>query len=171
MPASVFIGDAARRGDEAAAPAVRSGPIVAYGPAELLAACYLNGCDDYLKEPWSPAELEWRALRLLGRAAENWRFGWGRLEIRGLALHGPAASCPLSEAEARILRLLVANRGEAVPRQALYYAIWGRPGAGVSRVVDVHVCSLRKKLRRLLPASAGSAPSIRSVRGVGYRIV
>jgi len=54
-----------------------------------------------------------------------------------------------------------------VSREALYYGIWGRSAAGQSRAVDMHIASLRKKLRRLFPESGDC---IRSVRGVGYLI-
>jgi DNA-binding response OmpR family regulator len=70
--------------------------------------------------------------------------------------------------EQSILRLLSANAGEPVSREALYYGIWGRPAAEESRVVDMHIASLRRKLRRLFPESGAC---IRSVRGVGYLIV
>lgn len=141
--------------------------LIAFGPMELLVGCYLAGCDDFLKEPWSPEELEWRLRKLVKRKTLNFAFPWGSFEIRGLELHTPTGSCLLCGQEQRILRMLVTNRGEPVSREALYYGIWGKPASAKSRVVDVHISSLRKKLLRLFSESDGC---IRSVRGVGYLI-
>ncbi len=141
--------------------------LIACGPAELLTGCFLAGCDDFLKEPWSPEELEWRLRKLAKRKTLSFAFPWGSFEIRGLELCTPAGSCLLCAQEQRILRMLATNRGEPVSRDALYYGIWGKPASEKSRVVDVHISSLRKKLFRLFPESDGC---IRSVRGVGYLI-
>jgi len=141
--------------------------LIAFGPPELLTGGSLTGCDDFLKEPWSPEELEWRLRKLVTRKPPNFIFPWGSFEIRGLGIHTPSGSCLLCGQEQKILRLLVTNRGEPVSRDALYYGIWGKPASAKSRVVDVHVSSLRKKLLRLFPESEGC---IRSVRGVGYLI-
>ena len=142
--------------------------LICFGAAELLPGCYLAGCSDYLKQPWSPEELEWRVRKLCKGGEESMSFSWGGFDIRSLELSSPAGSCTLNAQERSILRMLAANRGEPVSREALYYGIWGRPGASKSRVVDMHIASLRRKLRTLIPASG---PCIRSVRGVGYLIV
>jgi two-component system OmpR family response regulator len=139
--------------------------LLAYGEARLLGPCFLAGCDDYLREPWDPEELGWRLERRLAADARGYRLPWGGLVLRGLSLSGPGGRCALSYPEARILRLLLQSRAVPVPREALYYAIWGRGSGGRSRVVDVHVSKVRRKLLRLAPGSAGG---IRAVRGVGY---
>jgi DNA-binding response OmpR family regulator len=141
--------------------------LIAFGAAELLMGCALAGCDDFLKEPWSPEELEWRLRKLVLRKTLNFTLPWGSFEIRGLELYAPTGRCLLCGQEQRILRMLVTNRGEPVSRDALFYGIWGKPASERSRVVDVHISSLRKKLVRLFPESEGC---IHSVRGVGYLI-
>lgn len=142
--------------------------MICFGPAQLLPGCFLAGCDDYLKDPWSPEELEWRVCKLCGDTEALFRFSWGSLEIGSLELRSSLGSCPLCAQEQRILRLLAANAGEPVSREALYYGMWGKPAAAESRAVDMHIASLRKKLRQLFPQSG---VCIRSVRGVGYLIV
>lgn len=142
--------------------------LICFGAAELLPGCYLAGCSDYLKQPWSPQELEWRVRKLCKAREESMSFSWGRFDIRSLELSSPAGSCTLNAQERSILRMLAANRGEPVSREALYYGIWGRAGASKSRVADMHIASLRRKLRTLFP---DSPPCIRSVRGIGYLIV
>ena len=138
--------------------------LICYGAAQLLPGCFLAGCDDYLKEPWSPDEMVWRVRRLF-RDRQALRFSWGVISIGYLELSSPRGSCPLSVQEQRILRMLAANAGEPVSREALYYGIWGKPACSESRVVDMHIASLRKKLCRLFPDSGAC---IRSARGVGY---
>jgi hypothetical protein len=142
--------------------------LICFGTAQLLPGCFLAGCDEYLKEPWSPEELEWRVRKLCKGREEPLSFSWGSFDIRSMELNSPAGSCALCAQERSILRLLAANRGEPVSREALYYGIWGRSAAKESRVADMHIASLRRKLRRLFPESG---QCIRSVRGVGYLIV
>jgi DNA-binding winged helix-turn-helix (wHTH) protein len=139
--------------------------LICFGAAGLLSACFLAGCEEYLKDPWSLEELAWRLRRLRKTTETRISFSWGTITNKSLELHGPAGSCTLCAQEQSILRLLAANRGEPVSREALYYGIWGKPSSGKSRVVDVHVSSLRRKFRRLSPESGDC---IRSVRGVGY---
>jgi len=139
--------------------------LLAFGPPELLPGCFLAGCDDYLKDPWTLAELEWRLRRLLPDRPRRYRFGWGSFRLQSLHLVSGRVSCPLSSPELSILRLLADHRGQVVPREALYYAIWGRAASRGSRVADVHVSRLRRKLLSVFPASAGA---LRSVRAQGY---
>ena len=141
--------------------------LIGFGAPEALPGCFLAGCDEYLRDPWSPEELAWRLRRLRKDAGAVFRFSWGTVELHGLELRCPAGSCPLCAQEQSILRLLAASRGEPVSRETLYYGIWGRVPSERSRVADMHVSTLRKKLRRLFP---GGGELIRSVRGVGYLI-
>jgi len=148
--------------------------VIGYGRPEHLRAAFLAGCDEYLKEPWNAVELTCRLERLRkaggsGQSAEldgaEHRFQWGELRIGDLAVcsHGDCRS--LSLPEYRILATLLRFRGEPVAREVLYYAIWGTSGQGRSRVVDVHVSSLRRKLLELFPGSGGC---LRCLRGTGY---
>jgi two-component system OmpR family response regulator len=142
--------------------------LICFGAAELLPGCFLAGCDEYLKEPWPPEELEWRVRRLCRGREALFCFSWGSFAVQSQELRSPLGSCRLCAQEQSILRLLAANAGEPVSREALYYGIWGRPASLASRVVDMHIASLRRKLRRLFPESGDC---IRSVRGLGYLIV
>ncbi|WP_455381247.1 winged helix-turn-helix domain-containing protein, partial [Salinispira pacifica] len=57
------------------------------------------------------------------------------------------------------------HRGAVVTRQALYYALWGRDATD-SRVVDMHVSHLRRKLSGVIPD--GNGELIETVHGRGY---
>jgi DNA-binding response OmpR family regulator len=141
--------------------------LICFGPVEMLSGCFLAGCDDYLKEPWPPEELEWRSRRLCRKIKAEYHFSWGSFEIRSQQLRSANGMCRLSVQEQGILRLLAVNTGETVSREALYYGIWGRPPEAKSRAVDMHIASLRRKLREIFPD--GESP-IRSIRGLGYMI-
>jgi DNA-binding response OmpR family regulator len=73
----------------------------------------------------------------------------------------------LTQAEYRILALLVRNPGRVIVRDDLMSAAAGRDWDPMDRSIDVHVSNLRKKLD-LDP----DLPSlIRTVRGAGYMFV
>jgi hypothetical protein len=142
-------------------------PVIAYGPATLLRSAFLCGCADYLRDPWHPDELGMRALAVLQRMKRRWTFPWGELSLQGTELDTPAGGVTLTVHESRILRALLMSRGTPVPRQALSYLLWGRPGPAGSRVLDVHVAAIRKKVAAAVPAAGRF---IRAVRREGYLI-
>lgn len=145
---------------------VRILPVIAYGHDEYLRISFLSGCSDYLKEPWSLEEMLLRANRVVRK--EEFQFSWGRIRVSTQNLHGTEASCELSFQEAQLLRLLCQNAGEVVTRDAFYYTLWGKP-SGFSRVLDVYMSRLRKKLRTVVGAT-DTTELVRAVRGVGYRL-
>ena len=62
-----------------------------------------------------------------------------------------------------MLCLLLDNEGIVLSREQLIDRIWGYSFDGETRTVDVHIRTLRKKLK-----SAGEY--IETVKGVGYKI-
>lgn len=66
----------------------------------------------------------------------------------------------LTPTELRILLLLTEEPGHVYSREKIAYTVWGYEWAGDSRVVDVHIQRLRKKI---------GAQMIETVRGFGYR--
>jgi CheY-like chemotaxis protein len=146
--------------------------VLAYGAPELLRAAFLAGCDDFLKEPWSPEELECRLERLLCARPRvvSARLSWGELSVRGGRARSPYGEARLSHSESVILAVLLSHPGEAVSREVLAYTAWGRPCAAGSRALDMQVAGLRRKLRGLAPPGPGpvEAVRIRALRGLGY---
>jgi DNA-binding response OmpR family regulator len=141
-------------------------PVVAYGDETGLRAAFIAGCKDYLREPWSANELSLRVARLV--EASSFCLGWGDLNLTPGSARTSTGSVSLSIQEYRILRVLLLQLGKPVPRAVLYYALWGRCESS-SRAVDVHISSLRKKLKTIA-ASSLAGPLIRSARGCGYFI-
>jgi len=72
----------------------------------------------------------------------------------------------LTKTEYDMLLYFIASDGSVLSRDSLLDAIWGVQFFGGSNVVDVHIKSLRKKLKD----SAVSPKYIVTVRGVGYRL-
>jgi DNA-binding response OmpR family regulator len=74
----------------------------------------------------------------------------------------------LSYYESAILRLLLINRAKPVYREAIQYALWGELNRS-SRALDMHITSLRKKIKRLYAEDEPREERICAVRNVGYR--
>ncbi|HEX7537320.1 MAG TPA: response regulator transcription factor [Dermatophilaceae bacterium] len=74
---------------------------------------------------------------------------------------------PLTRTEFDLLAMLVSSPGRVFQRETLLHGVWQNEWEGDARLVEVHMSNLRRKL-----AAAGVVnPGIRTVRGVGYRLV
>jgi len=141
--------------------------VIAYGPGRYLRRAFLSGCMDYLKNPWDSEELECRVDRIIEKQQKLLSFPWGDFTLREGCLYCTTVKPGLSVQEKIILKKLILNRNQPVSRDVLYYAIWGKPYTKKSRVVDMHISSLRRKLYSHLPQSKGC---ITSLKGIGYLI-
>lgn len=73
----------------------------------------LDRCADYLRDPWTPVEMELPILRLLRVMDERNTFEWGRLQLVGSPLSGPAVA-----AATRHLRDRSASNAVVSPQRA-----------------------------------------------------
>jgi DNA-binding response OmpR family regulator len=130
------------------------------------------GADDYLTKPFSPRVLVARLQAILRRTGLEADRPEGALETGGLSLDPKSREVrvdgqpvDLTAIEFDLLRVLVEHEGWVYSREQLLEHVWGYDYLGDSRVVDVHVANLRKKI-----ADDPSDPRfIRTVRGVGYK--
>lgn len=74
-------------------------------------------------------------------------------------------SIPLTRKEYELLYYLMKHQGQVVQRSDLLKNIWRYPADIESRVVDVYIGYLRKKID-----VRGKKKLIRSIRGFGYSI-
>ena len=127
-----------------------------------------EGADDFLPKPCHPTELLWRVRGLLRRyespAPPPELLRLGPVEIdpeQGTALL-EGKELPLTRKELLLLEVLVRNHGRMLSRRFLLENIWGFDSSVLTRVVDLCVFQLRRKLG----ARWGKALSTR--RGFGY---
>jgi two-component system alkaline phosphatase synthesis response regulator PhoP len=125
------------------------------------------GADDYVVKPFSPREVVARVRALLRRAGVGERIEAGDLALnlpaRTVTLRGQPVT--LSRTEFDLLATLAQYPGLIWARERLMERVWGPNYPGVTRVVDVHIASVRRKL-----GDDPDAPTfIETVRGVGYR--
>ena len=143
-------------------------PVIPYGSPSFLRKAFQAGSYDYLKDPWSPEELLFRLDKLVRMWNEQCLLG--DIIYTGNRLCSPANEVYLSHQESEILRALVKQRGQAVSREVLFYTLWGRLPVHRSRVIDVHISSIKKKFFSLSPQNGRKGP-IYPVRGIGYMII
>lgn len=128
------------------------------------------GADDYVTKPFAFEELMAR-LRVLARRGsappERPVVTIGALTIDLLAHEARLAdqTLELTKREYDLLLYLASCGGRAVSRERILQNAWGATIEVTPNAVDVYIGYLRKKLQAL-----GPSPSIKTVRGVGFRL-
>lgn len=128
-----------------------------------------SGADDYIPKPFRMMELVSRVKALLRRSGKSegtdTEYTLGNLYVsqkkHQVKVDGEEITLTLKEFE--VLLLLLSNPGIVFTRAQLLDKIWGYQFDGESRTVDVHIRTLRQKLK-----DAGHY--IETVRGMGYKI-
>ena len=126
------------------------------------------GADDYVTKPFGTMELISRIKAVLRRSGKN--------EKSNEFILGPLYICPskhivkvakeeisLTLKEFELLNLLAKNKGMVLTRDRILDEIWGYSFDGETRTVDVHIKTLRTKLK-------SAAVLIETVRGIGYKL-
>lgn len=117
-------------------------PLIASGPAHLASACFEAGCSDFIRSPWTNAELY---ARVFSRYGSKIDLGAGVTLEKNL-LAGPSGRTVLSDDTRKVLILLLENSGHPVPRAAIASVIGVKAEAG--RAIDMRIARLRAALRR-----------------------
>lgn len=125
------------------------------------------GADDYMTKPFGVMELISRVKAMLRRSAKSeerekvLRLGNIVLDRERHAVYVNDAPCELTYKEYELLKLLMVNAGIVTPRDVILDRIWGIDFEGESRTLDMHIKTLRQKLKE-------EGTMIKTVRNVGY---
>ncbi|GAT81638.1 transcriptional regulator [Streptomyces sp. F-3] len=129
------------------------------------------GADDYVVKPYDTGELLARIHAVSRRTAHEGTGGPGESTLRFGSVHIDLPTrqvsvdgtvVQLTRKEFDLLALLAQRPGVVFRREQIISEVWRTSWEGTGRTLEVHVASLRSKLRR--PAL------IETVRGVGYRL-
>jgi DNA-binding response OmpR family regulator len=123
------------------------------------------GADDYLVKPFGLAELLARIRAVLRRVrpgGEVLRHGPLTVDLRTrkVAVHGREVA--LTPKEFDILECLASDPGRVMTRQEILESAWDAHWYGPTKVLDVHVAALRRKL--------GVPGLIETAYGRGFRL-
>ncbi len=131
------------------------------------------GADDYLRKPFSVAELVARIDALLRRSASA-SARLPRVEFSGIVVDFERHQATrrgeplaLTPKEFEMVRYFAARPGAVVSRDALLNAVWGYTSAPNTRTVDTHIVKLRQKLEE----TPWAPKHLLTVHGVGYTFV
>ena len=117
----------------------------------------MNGADDYVTKPFSPAELTAPA----GTISQPPFL----LNTRNRTLEKNGQRIKLTQVEYSIMRMFMENPGKALSREEILDLVWGRDYFGELKIVDVNVRRLRLKIED----NATNPTYITTVWGFGYK--
>jgi len=131
------------------------------------------GADDYVVKPLRLRELAARiAAHLRRMRLESAEATRNRLEFRDLLIdvnerriYRGGQEVELTHTEFDLLTFLASNAGKVLSREKILNSIWGYEYPIETRVIDVHIRNLRRKIE----AQPSRPYYILAVPGIGYR--
>ena len=146
--------------------------LTARGEQENILKGFGLGANDYITKPFNADELAARVKAILQRTQPPSKTPMTIYEIGGVAInfstHEAARDgdeVSFTALEFDILRYLIENKGRTVSRKQLLRDVWGIQQDIITRTIDRHMASIRKKIE----PDPANPRYIETVYGVGYR--
>ena len=130
------------------------------------------GADDYVTKPFNVEELAARVKAILQRTMppdrapmDVYQIGDVEINFTTHEAHRNGEDINFTALEFDILRYLIQYRGQTVTRKQLLRDVWGIDEEIITRTIDRHMASVRKKIE----PDPSSPEYIKTVYGIGYR--
>ena len=124
------------------------------------------GADDYITKPFSILELISRVKAVLRRSkkkdTDHISYKEVRLNMKKRSVKVDGVKIDLTYKEFEMLLLFMSNIGNVITREDFLLKVWGYDYEGETRTVDVHIASLRAKLKK-------AGKYMETVRNLGYK--
>ncbi len=134
-----------------------------------------KGADDYLTKPFNLEELLLRVHKLINKnkklldkstIGDTYTFGNITVDFKAQEATGfNGDKIQLSKKETMLLKLLIENKNEVVPREKILQAVWGYNVYPTTRTIDNFILNFRKYFEE----DSRNPKYFHSVRGVGYK--
>jgi two-component system, OmpR family, alkaline phosphatase synthesis response regulator PhoP len=134
-----------------------------------------KGADDYLTKPFNLEELLLRVNKLINKnkklldkssIGDTYNFGNNIVDFKAQeATRANGEKIQLSKKETMLLKLLIENKNEVVPREKILQSVWGYNVYPTTRTIDNFILNFRKYFE----TDSRNPRYFHSVRGVGYK--
>ena len=134
-----------------------------------------KGADDYLTKPFNLEELLLRVHKLINKnkklqdkstIGDSFSFGGNTIDFKAQeAIKANGEKIQLSKKETMLLKLLIENKNEVVPREKILQSVWGYNVYPTTRTIDNFILNFRKYFEE----DSRNPKYFHSVRGVGYK--
>ena len=123
------------------------------------------GADDYVTKPFASEELLARIKSRLKKSKDGKLLQVDNLTIdpQSMQVKRGDKEINLTQTEYKLLHYLIKNKNQVLSREMILSHVWGYKPDADSRVVDVYIGYLRKKIDKNFEPNL-----IHSVRGFGY---
>jgi two-component system, OmpR family, alkaline phosphatase synthesis response regulator PhoP len=134
-----------------------------------------KGADDYLTKPFNLEELLLRVQKLIQKnkklqdkdsIGEVYTFGNNHIDFKAQEIKTHyGEKIQISKKEAMLLKLLIENKNQVVPREKILQSVWGYNVYPTTRTIDNFILNFRKYFE----SDSRNPKYFHSVRGVGYK--